>query len=845
MPPHTPALLSDHAAALTGEPGEPGLAGLAAATARLTTADLERVDRDARRLLADDGVGYARPGEPVGPWRLDPLPYVVPARTWAGLERGLVQRAELLEAVLVDLHGPQRLLAEGVVPPAAVLRHPGFVRALARPSGTAGHDRPPPDRPPLELTATDVARVATGDGTGEGVGGWLVLGDRTQAPSGLGYALENRRVLSRVLPELYREASLHRVGPFFGALRTTLLGGADEEVADPQVVVLTPGSHSETAYDQAVVAERLGFPLVRGEDLVVRRGRLWLRSLDRLEPVHVVLRRVDAAWCDPLELRPDSRLGVPGLVECVRRGTVRVVNALGATALENPALLPFLPAAAQLLLGEPLRLPSVPTWWCGEPQGLDRARALLAGDGSDEREGEGESTGEVLVRALDRPTPLTRDDVPADDLLARVEADPGRYVVQHRPPLATAPAFVDGELVPRPVTLRTFALRQGASYRLLRGGLAAVQPAAGDPTTAGGGRPTKDVWVLEAGADDRDRGPGTSPPARGHRALTPSVPRALEHLFWLGRYAERAETLLRLVLATHPLALDFAGRPGTAGGRAVAVLVEAHARFAGPPDRLGDVDGYLHDLLTDRGRPGSAAQSLDAAREAAEGVREQLSADTWRALAVADRAEAELVRTVGSHHLAEGAGRMLTGVLALHGVTGNMVRDPGWHLLEAGRALERGLQLALLLRAVVTRHGHEVDRTVLQTLLVAAESSVTHRRRHRGDVRPATVLDLLLTDPDNPRSLTFALRLVGEHLAAIPTSTGATRPERLLADLREEVAELDVTSLVTVGGATRPHLGRYLDRLTEDLTRVADAVAATHLAGGPAPRSFGGGRRLR
>ncbi|TQJ08263.1 circularly permuted type 2 ATP-grasp protein [Lapillicoccus jejuensis] len=820
MSPSSPPddVLREHAAALRAV----GATDLAQAADRLTPDDLARVARDAGRLLDDDGVTYARPGEAPGPWRLDPLPLVLGSAQWAGLERGLVQRAELLEAVLADLHGPQRLLAEGVVPPEAVLRHPGFLRALTRASSA--------DPRPLELTATDVARDEEGR--------WLVLGDRTQAPSGLGYALENRRVLSRVLPELYREASLHRVGPFFGALRTVLLQCADEEVADPQVVVLTPGSHSETAYDQAVVATRLGFPLVRGEDLVVRRGRLWLRSLDRLEPVHVVLRRVDPAWCDPLELRPDSRLGVPGLLECVRRGTVRVVNALGATVLENPALLPFLPAAASLLLGEPLRLPSVPTWWCGAPAGLERARALLGAG----RDASGGSVGEVLVRALDRSTPLA-----GDDRLARVEADPGRYVVQHRPPLATTATLVEDGLAARPVTLRTFALRQGASYRLLLGGLAAVQPGPGGPPERAGGPPTKDVWVLKAEPSDRDQGLGASLPALGHRVLTPSVPRALEHLFWLGRYAERAETLLRLVLATHPLVEDFAGRrdpagPGTSGGRAVEVLVGALARFAGPPQRLGDVDGYLHDLLTDRGRPGSAAQSLDAARVAAEGVRDQLSADTWRALAVADRAEAELVRTLGSHHLAEGAGRMLTGVLALHGVTGNMVRDPGWHLLEAGRALERGLQLALLLRVVVERHGIEVDRTVLQTVLAAAESSVTHRRRHRGDVRPATVLDLLLTDPDNPRSLAFSLGLVGEHLAAVPTATGATRPERLLADLREEVAELDVATLVAIGGASRPHLERHLTRLTDDLTRVADAVAATHLAAGPAPRAFGGGR---
>ncbi|WP_367891504.1 circularly permuted type 2 ATP-grasp protein [Nocardioides sp. Arc9.136] len=283
------------------------------------------------------------------------MPLVLDAAQWTPLEVGLAQRAELLNALLQDLYGEQRLLAEGVLPAAAVLGHAGFVRPVARRSAT--------DPRPLVLCGVDLGRDAAGE--------WRVLGDRAQAPSGLGHAMENRRAVSRVVPELYREAGPHRVEPYLWALRSALLQSADDDLADPRVVVLSPGTCSGSAYDQAFLASALGFPLVRGSDLVVRDGWVHLRASGRLERVDVVLRRVDAAWSDPLELRGDSRLGVAGLTEAVRRGRVRVVNGLGAGVLENPALLPHLPAACQALLGEPLRLASVPTWWCGDPDSLE------------------------------------------------------------------------------------------------------------------------------------------------------------------------------------------------------------------------------------------------------------------------------------------------------------------------------------------------------------------------------------------------------------------------------------------------------------------------------------------
>jgi len=616
------------------------------------------------------------------------------------------------------------------------------------------------------------------------------------------------------------------MGPFFNALRSALIQSADEEVADPQVVVLSPGTHSETSYDQAFIASNLGFPLVQGSDLTVRGGRVWLRGMGGLEPVHVILRRVDASWSDPLELRAESQLGVAGLTEAVRRGSVRTVNGLGSKVLESPALLPYLEAACHLLLREPLRLGSLPTWWCGEPAGLHRVL---------------DDPDSLHVRATDSVTPLGGTP---DEIRAQVRAAPHLFVGQQRPTLSSAPVFDGWSVTPEPVTLHTFALRYGSAWRPLVGGLVS-----GDVFDAHvGPAPTKDVWVLKAEAAQSDQGLGDVLPLTAHQALTPAVPRALEHLYWMGRYAERAETLLRLVVATHPHADGSQGRPQSSQGRGLQVLVDAHARLAGPPDRAGDLDAYFRDLLTDRSRVGSVAQAFDAAREAAEGVRDQLSGDVWRALAIVDRAEGELARTQHSHRTADSAGRMLSGCLALYGVTANMMRDPGWHLLEAGRALERGLQLSLLLCSTIERRGFDVDRMVLDVVLSASESSVTHQRRFRGLVRPSTVLDLLLKDETNPRSLHFALAALHEHLTALPTSTGSTRPERLLDDLREHLDDLDVATLVTIGGATRPNLERYLLGLHEHLTRVGDAISDFHLAGGPAPRAFGTGRvgrRLR
>ena len=777
----------------------------------LTPDELRRVDGEIMRFLADEGVTYVNHGTGSQPWQLDPVPLVLDAASWARLEVGLAQRAELLNAVLTDLYGPQRLLSSGTVPASVIFGHSGFARPLARSTNY--------DTQPLLLSGTDLGRDADGE--------WRVLADRVQAPSGLGYALQNRRVISQVLTDLYHEGDLHRMEPYYAALREALLAAAGTEATDPNVVILTPGPHSETAFDQAFLANVLGFPLVQGSDLVVRDGWVWMKPAGwpkraPSQRVDVILRRVDAEWCDPLELRGDSRLGVVGLTEAARRGRVTLVNGLGAGILENPALLPFMPAACELLLGEQLRLPSVTTWWCGDPEARASVLARL-------RDGD----PGLMVRQIDESRSSMSGLSPAQ-ITDRILAAPHLFVGQDLLPLSHVPVWDGGERATgRPVVMRGFTLRYGSAYRPLVGGLASVRE---DPL---GAPTTKDVWVLKDDETDPDQGLPEVAPLDVSRTVPPLVPRALADMFWAGRYAERAEDLLRLLLATHEQLDNDAGSAVRAGrlDEGARALLSALERLAGPG--AGSPDAEFRSLLLDRSRAGSAAHSIARLRESFEGVRDQLSGDTWRVFANVERAVRALYASPRAHRSAESAGRMLTALLSLYGVTANMIRDDGWHMIEAGRFLERSLQVCHLLTATTTeRRTLRADRDVWDAVLTAGESIVTHRRRYRRAVRLTDTLDLLLLDRDNPRSVAFALAELREHLAALPASTGSTRAERLLDQLEQSLDTVDLDALVRASDAERPHLAAFLAEMTAQLERLGGAVARQYFESGPPPLSL-------
>jgi uncharacterized alpha-E superfamily protein len=567
-----------------------------------------------------------------------------------------------------------------------------------------------------------------------------------------------------------------------------------------------------------------------------------MRVLGKLEQVDVILRRVDSLWMDALELRGDSRLGVTGLLECVRQGTVSVLNNLGSGVLENPALMPFLPELCERLLGQTLRLPSVETWWCGDETALSHVLTNL---------------NSIVIRPISRGhgrsvrgAALTRRQ--RERLADKIKAAPHRFVGQEVLHLSSAPTSEEDRLVRRNVVLRSFAVRSGSSYAAMLGGLARVT----DDTSDGrgvlvsdpNGQLAKDVWVVgsEPVAAPRviARGPGDEE-AGFMPALSASiamVPRVLNDLYWFGRYAERAEDLLRVLLATRTVAIET--DVDTARAQALDVMLQAvtHVSTTYPGFLTSRVEMMpeFRSILLDRQRSGTVAQSLGALSMAAQGVRDQLSEDVWMVLADMERALAALAANPRDQglQLTDASERVLSGLLALAGIaTENMVRDPGWYLLDAGRGLERALQILALLRVTICReHATDADRTVLEAVLVAAESIVTFRRRYRGRTGVDALFELLVIDSFNPRSVAYQLQRIRIDLRALPNTSPTARPLRLLDSLAERVRTSDPVALAESTEGRRPELDDLLLGLQRQLRSLSEAIRDQYLQQPPTQR---------
>jgi uncharacterized circularly permuted ATP-grasp superfamily protein/uncharacterized alpha-E superfamily protein len=796
--------------------------------AKLGSVELGARQRDADRLIESDRVTYnVTSGLDTGArsWAIDPIPVLISADDWARLGRGLQQRAALLDLVLADLYGPRRIITEGLVPPEVVFGHDGFLRSSDE------------IRIPGEHQLFDVAFDVGHDDSGRDV----VIADRAQAPSGVGYALENRIVVSRVLPDLYSDAEVVRLAPFFRTLRSSLQAVAPPDAEHPRIVVMTPGPRSKTSFEHAFLASYLGYPLVQGSDLRVRDGRVWMRTLGRLEPVHVILRRVDAQWCDPLELRPDSQLGVPGLSEACRLGNVSVVNTLGSGVLENPGLIPYLPALAAALLGEDLRLDSVATWWCGEDRSRQHVLANL---------------DRLVVKPLSswgqassgRSSPVAGWTLAADDLDSlrdRIEAEPYRWVGQEPAAVGTVPTLAREELEPRRSVVRAFAVSAGDAYSVMPGALTRIASSRDDLWIANDeGARSKDTWVLRSGPE-RLTGFWLES-SEGSIRIEPETSmssRAAENLFWLARYAERAEDLVRQLRVASDRMTEFAPGANPAGTDCIEVLLRALTLTTGAlpgfvgdgaATRLADPGPEVRALVNDVDREGSVAHAVRRMLDAAAEVRDQLSPDTWLVVGDLDRHLTSLDPHLPVAAATGALARTMQALLALAGLAAeSMVRDDGWQFLEAGRRIERGIQLCSLLSATVTdRRDDATDSLVLESVLTAAESIITYRRRYRSRARVETVLDLLLLDETNPRSLAHQVDRLAGAVSAMPDA--ARREAELDVMVRELAQSMSWADTIAMGRATegerRIELAMFLERAIASLRDLAVAIDAAHFA---------------
>jgi uncharacterized circularly permuted ATP-grasp superfamily protein/uncharacterized alpha-E superfamily protein len=726
---------------------------LAATPADLMKARIQTVQRQVR----ENGVSYNVYADPEGadrPWELDVLPLIIPPEEWRALAAAVAQRAQLLDLILGDIYGEQALLREGLLPATLVYGHAAYLRPC-RGAKLPGDVR-------LHLYAADLARAPDGR--------WWVMSDRTQAPSGAGYALENRLVISRLYPDLFRDLKVDHLAGFFATLRDSLAGWAPPGDGVPLTVLLTPGPYNETYFEHVYLARYLGFPLVEGSDLTVREGKVWLKTLSGLRRVHAILRRLDGDYCDPLELRPDSTLGIPGLVEAMRRGNVLVANALGSSILESGMLLGFLPRLCERLLGEPLKLASVATWWCGEPAALEDALTRL----------------DRLVIKPAFPQlglePVFGETLRAEErqaLVARMRARPRDYVAQELVQLSQAPVWDDAHprrLAARATGLRVYACASPKGYVVMPGGLTRVAngPDARVVSMQRGGA-SKDTWVLCAGP--------VSQFTLLHRPSTPQdlvrtginlSSRVVEHLFWFGRHAERCDGLARLLRVALGRMIDETAGERESGWRGIAGLLARAGISNGAGDTVRAL--ALRAAVTDESKPGLAANLRLLVRSASH-LRELMSADNWRTL---NHMMRSVARRRGQPLGLADALSELDGVIAsLVTLAGfaldGMTRDHAWRFLSMGRRIERLQWMCTALTQALSAP-READ---LGWLLELADSTLTYRARYMGAPDWLPVLDLLVRDETNPRSVAFQLLGLRDYVARVAAAVGYAGEERM------------------------------------------------------------------
>ncbi len=794
---------------------------LAVAIGRMGPDTLNRSWQNGQQLIQANGTSYNVSSDLQGGerrWPLDPIPLIIAENEWVQIERAVIQRATLLNAVLADLYGQQQLLHGRWIPPALVFANPHFLRPC--------HGIKPFGGVHLHSYAVDLARSPDGR--------WWVTSDRTQAPSGIGYTLENRLVSARTLCNVFSTCRVRQLTTFFNGRRDALLNLAATHRSNPRIVMLTSGPHSETYFEHSFLAGYWGFALVEGADLAVRDNRVYLRTLTGLEPVDLIVRRLDDDFCDPLELRSDSALGVPGLVQAVRSGTVAIDNALGSGVLETPALMSILGELCRHLLGEELLMPSVATQWCGEAESL-------------------RYTFEHLNSLVIMPTfprfglspefPASMNNAARKRLVARIQAQPEQFAAQEQFPISTVPVYTDVGVAAGHVLLRVFAAWDGQSYTVLPGGLTRVSTKeTAQAVSIQRGAGSKDTWVTGGSEEPVVFSRQSTGTMATHTSWSNLPSRVAENLFWLGRYAERLEDRVRLLRALLPALSGEEDFGRTASLETVVHLLTGleylppEVSGASLGEQLWRVRHLLADMVRDETGPTGLGWNLKQMRRVALQLKERLSADTWRVLKQFEGDFSKGIPTnpdqryLAEMNLLDGAILTLSAFVGL--VMENTTRGHGWRFLEIGRRLERARHMAELLRAGVAEAPEAIE-PYLQILLHIADSSITYRTRYLTALRTDLVLDLLLVDESNPRSVGFQLVSLLHLLEKLPKHDGTACPvdRELVSGVLNAIRATPMAELSRRDN--QGHLGalaELLERVKGNMYDLSDALATHYLS---------------
>ncbi|QRR03108.1 circularly permuted type 2 ATP-grasp protein [Dyadobacter sandarakinus] len=763
--------------------------------------------------LRENGVTYNVYGTPDGmnrPWQLDPIPFLIEQKEWNGIAKGLQQRAGLLNLIMKDLYGPRKLVRDGIIPAELVYDNTGFFRSCA-------DVRLPGEQ--LALFAADMARGPDGQM-------WIV-DNRTQAPSGSGYTLENRIVMSKLLPELADGMYVSKLSPFFNSLQNKVSVLSNKSKDAPNIVYLTPGPNNEAYFEHAYLASYLGYTLAQGEDLLVRDGCVWLKSIDGLQKVDVIVRRIDDDWCDPLELREDSRLGVPGLLQAIRMGNVHVLNPPGSSALENHAFLAFMENICQYFLKEKLLMPSVATWWCGHTKELSYVLDHL---------------DELIIKKANRKTRYRSrygrqlSAAEKDELRREILARPREFIAQQEVSLSTTPSLIDGHIEPRYAVLRAFLVADENGYHVMQGGLtrsSAVKDRFVVSNQYGG--LSKDTWIVS----DKTQGMqekivlAAPPPVNKHISL-PS--RSAENLFWVGRYCERTMAVIKFMNITiNVLNLDR-NFGGYARQEHIKILLQslthlsaAYPGFLDEQEQLwADPYREIIDLVSNTSRPGTIASNIGSFLNAVGAVRNQWDLEVWRIVDLIDKGYREIRNAqalVNSNNIQRTLDSLYNNMLTFLGViTESMPRDNSFLLLDTGKLIERIMSRVSVIQSNFgTKNTESVESELIEATLINHHLLVNYRQIYKSQLNAEAMLDMILLESSLPFSLVHMLDELERNVARLPATT---RGERLNEAQKHVLQASTLIKLANIQDLTRHNAQMEREKLFNLLSEVAGLISS-------------------
>lgn len=772
---------------------------------------LNKKQGDIDWLLAENGVTYNIYNDPKGlnrPWKLNIVPFIIQKKEWVTIKKGIQQRSEVLNLLLKDIYGKRDLIKKGIVPFEVIFSHRGFLRACDQIQYKTAKQ--------LLIHSADLARGPDGR--------MWVVNDRTQAPSGMGYALENRLSINKVFPEVFGDINVEQSSTFFKDFNQLLLNAAPSNKENPTVVILTPGPHNETYFEHSYLSSFLGYPLVKGSDLVVRNGKLWMKSLKGLKQVDVVLRRVDDGFMDPLELREDSYLGVAGLMEVVRLQNVAIVNPVGSGILENPGLIPFMNGICKYFLNEELILPQIASWWCGQ----EKERKFVL-----------EHLSTLVVKRIDR---THRENIYFGEFLSKTELKnlkieilkaPYQFVAQEKINFSTAPNFVDGHLEPRKIVCRTFSVAKNDGYSVMPGGLVRVAAEREELLVSNQkGGTSKDFWVV---SDKKQHNiqhyswhKTTSNPFTGINDVASDT---AENLFWSGRYLGRTivtARYLRMVL-NQMASVQFNHRKSESESlkilfQSVTNITSTFPGFTGENEEnaMRNPLKEIESVIIDGARIGSFAQTFSSFNYSYYSLRNLWSRDMWRVFDGIQKLWQNLINE--KQHtipvLVKFFDRIITRLIAFMSLTEESILvKQGLLLYFIGLQMEEAFTTIAKFRSlIIVQYNQELEYEILESLLSSHESLNIYRYSYKSYLSLENVISLILLDKEYAKSLTYQIKRLKKDIDQLPNNTKNifTECQENIFKVLDKIKSVSVEDLVKVDADSNMRL--QLDSLLEELS---------------------------